>query len=292
MHPPTRSHPHTPHKASPTKHKQKIPHNSSDSDSGTSVQALEQPPKLVCGRKNAPIIIDDSDSEQDVPRPAKRLRIEDTRPSITESIPRPSARPARLLHRNASSHAEIDRVFGYPSAAGSSRIPSVGLSDQFEQPVAGSCRLYASTTIVSPTSSRRTKSNEKVHKSPVKISLNKKAAPPAQVLPETLQSAHAAWSSPGPIQHGTPASSPALLGLPPVEFLDDEAFFTPPNQIPAPSSSPTAKVVLPPLGPIHADAVLQNALEILPDLEPEWASAEIAKHLASRHTNRSCRDNR
>lgn len=44
--------------------------------------------------------------------------------------------------------------------------------------------------------------------------------------------------------------------------------------------------MLPPLDPIHADAILQNALEILPDLEPEWASAEIAKHLASGHTNR------
>ncbi|KIR76730.1 E3 ubiquitin-protein ligase RNF216 [Cryptococcus gattii EJB2] len=286
MHPPTRSHPRTPHTASSTKHKQKIPHNSSESDSDTSVQALEQPPKHVRGRKNAPIIIDDSDSERDAPRPAKRLRIEVTRPSISESIPRPSARPAPLLHRNASSHAQIDRAFGFPSAAGPSRIPSVGLTNQSGQPVAGPSRSYASTTSVSPASIRRTKSNEKVRKSPLKTSLNKLSAPRAPVLPETLQPAHVPWSSSGPIQHGTPAGSPALLGLPPVEYLDDEAFFTPPNQISTPSSSPSAKVVLPPLDPIHADAILQNALEILPDLEPEWASAEIAKHLASGHTNR------
>lgn len=44
--------------------------------------------------------------------------------------------------------------------------------------------------------------------------------------------------------------------------------------------------MLPSLKSIHTDAILQNALEILPDLEPEWASAEIAKHLASGHTNR------
>lgn len=288
MHPPTRSHPQTPHTASPTKHKQKIPHNSSDSDSDTSVQALEQPPKLARGRKNAPIIIDDSDSERDAPLPAKRLRIEDTRPSITESIPRPSARPAPLLHRNASSHTQLDRSFGYPSAAGPSRIPSVGLTNQSGQPVSGSSRSYASTTTVSPASIRRTKSNEKVHKGPVKTSFNRKpapSAPVAPVLPETLQSAQAPWSSPGPIPHGTLASSSALLGLPPVEYLDDEAFSNPPNQIPTPSSSPSAKFVLPPLDPIHADAILQNALEVLPDLEPEWASAEIAKHLASGHTN-------
>ncbi|KAE8540681.1 hypothetical protein D1P53_003045 [Cryptococcus gattii VGV] len=286
MHPHTRPHPQTPHTASPTKHKQKIPHNSSDSDSDTSVQALEQPPKLVRGRKNTPIIIDDSDSERDAARPVKRLRIEDTRPSITESIPRPSARPAPPLHRNASSHAQTDRAFGYPSTAGPSRIPSVGLTNQSEQPVAGSSRLYALTTIVSPASIRRTKSNEKVHKSPVKTTLNKTPAPRAPVLLVTLQSAQGPWSSPGPIQHGTPASSPALLGLPPVDYLDDEAFFTPPNQISTASPSPSAKIVLPPLDPIHTDAILQNALEILPDLEPEWASAEIAKHLASGHTNR------
>lgn len=224
MHPPTRSHPQTLHTASSTKHKQKIPHNSSNSDLDTSVQALEQPPKLVRGRKNAPIIVDDSDSELDVPRPAKRLRIEDTRPSITKLIPRPSARPAPLLHRNASSHAQTDRIFGYPSAAGPSEIHSVRLTDQSEQPIPGSSRLYASTTIVSPASIRRTKSNEKVHKSHVKTPFNKKSAPRAPVLPETLQSAQALWSSSGPIQHGTPASSPALLGLPPVEYLDDQAF--------------------------------------------------------------------
>lgn len=141
---------------------------------------------------------------------------------------------------------------------------------------------------MSPASIRRTKSNEKVHKGPVKTSFNRKpapSAPVAPVLPETLQSAQAPWSSPGPIPHGTLASSSALLGLPPVEYLDDEAFSNPPNQIPTPSSSPSAKFVLPPLDPIHADAILQNALEVLPDLEPEWASAEIAKHLASGHTN-------
>lgn len=86
MRPPAASHRDTPHTASSTKQKLRNPGNSNESDSDASIQALEDPPNLVRGRKNAPIIIDGSDSEQDAARPAKRLRIENAHSPIPESI--------------------------------------------------------------------------------------------------------------------------------------------------------------------------------------------------------------
>lgn len=304
MRPPAVSHPDTPHTASSTKQKLRNPGNSNESDSDASIQALEHPPNLVRGRKNAPIIIDDSDSEQDAARPAKRLRIENAHSPIPESIAQPpSARQEPPSHRNASSHVQAHRLPGSPSAAGPSKLPPVErnaqpvtspskrrLAHQSEQPFAGSSRSYASTTVLSPTSIRRTKSNGKVHDSHVKTPHDKRAkraGSRAPVLSEIVPSAPAPWFSSGPSQYGAPASSPPPLGLPPVEYLDDEEeFLAPPNQIPAPTSSPAAPVVLPPSDPAHPDVILQKVLEILPDLEPEWASVEIAKYLASGHTDR------
>lgn len=299
MRPPTVSHSDILHTAGTTKHKQRNPDNSNDSGSDASIQALEHPP-VVRGRKDAPIIIDDSDSEQDARRPAKRVRREDAHPTI----PRPSARQAPPPHRNVSSHAQAHRVHGSPSTAGPSEVfsaerpaqpvdgpPKRRLADQPEQPVAGPSRLYASTTVLSPPSIRRTKSHDgKVHESPVKTPRDKRAkraGSRAPVLSETVPSAHTPRSFSGPSQYAAPASSPAPHGLPPVEYLDDEEeFLAPPNDTPAPTSFPAAPVVLPPLDPAHSDVILRNVLEILPDLEPEWASAEIAKYHASGHTDR------
>lgn len=299
MRPPTVSHSDILHTAGTTKHKQRNPDNSNDSGSEASIQALEHPP-VVRGRKDAPIIIDDSDSEQDARRPAKRVRREDAHPTI----PRPSARQAPPLHRNVSSHAQAHRVHGSPSTAGPSEVfsaerpaqpvagpPKRRLADQPEQPVAGPSRLYASTTVLSPPSIRRTKSHDgKVYESPAKSHRDKRAkraGSRAPVLSETVPSAHTPRSFSGPSQYAAPASSPAPHGLPPVEYLDDEEeLLAPSNDTPAPTSFPAAPVVLPPLDPAHSDVILRNVLEILPDLEPEWASAEIAKYHASGHTDR------
>ncbi|OXG53295.1 TRIAD3 protein [Cryptococcus neoformans] len=73
MRPPAASHRDTPHTASSTKQKLRNPGNSNESDSDASIQALEDPPNLVRGRKNAPIIIDGSDSEQDAARIANKM---------------------------------------------------------------------------------------------------------------------------------------------------------------------------------------------------------------------------